>query len=81
LNASKLRLLARLGETERLFWWRVTGSHARLNLAKLGYPVTAFLRVGLTSQVSDALRAFESLAAQSVLVTQCFTHSGGTPNG
>jgi DNA-binding Lrp family transcriptional regulator len=54
----------------------IKGYHADLNAASLGYGVTAFAFVGLSSQAEADLKAFEELVRSWPQVRLCFMLSG-----
>lgn len=54
----------------------IRGYHADLDAKALGYEVTAFAFVGLTSQAEPDLRAFEAQVAQWPIVRECYMMSG-----
>lgn len=54
----------------------IRGYHADLDAKALGYEVTAFAFVGLTSQAEPDLKAFEAQCAQWPIVRECYMMSG-----
>ena len=54
----------------------IRGYHADLDPRALGYEVTAFAFVGLTSQAEPDLKAFEEQAALWPIVRECYMMSG-----
>jgi DNA-binding Lrp family transcriptional regulator len=54
----------------------INGYHALLNEKQLGFDLTAFAMVGLTSQAETDLAAFEELARSWELVRECHMLSG-----
>lgn len=54
----------------------IRGYHADLNAEMLGYGVTVFAMVGLTSQAEPDLLAFEKRAAAWPLVRECYMLAG-----
>ena len=54
----------------------IKGYHAQLNPAALGYNVSVFAQVGLSSQAESDLRAFESLIASYPEVRECHMLAG-----
>src|SRR5215475_10054357 len=54
----------------------ITGYHADINPASLGYGVVIFAQVGLTSQAEQDLRAFEALVATWPEVRECHMLAG-----
>lgn len=52
------------------------GYHADLNAEALGFGVTVFAMVGLSSQAEADLAAFEALAEQWPMVRECFMLAG-----
>ncbi len=54
----------------------IRGYHADLDPKALGYEVTAFAFVGLTSQADHDLKAFEAQVAQWPIVRECYMMSG-----
>lgn len=56
----------------------IRGYHADLNAEALGYGVTVFAQVGLTSQAESDLVAFEELVAQWPQVRECYMLAGET---
>lgn len=54
----------------------ISGYRALLDAGKLGYPLTAFAMVGLTSQAETDLLAFEARVAAWPLVRECTMLSG-----
>ena len=56
----------------------VRGYHADLDAKALGYNVTVFAQVGLSSQAEPDLEAFESLVAQWPEVRECHMLAGET---
>jgi len=54
----------------------IRGYHAELNAEALGYAVTVFALVGLTSQAEADLRAFESLVGSWPQVRECHMLAG-----
>ena len=55
----------------------IRGYHARLDAEQLGYEVTFFALVGLSSQSLPVLKAFEELAAGWAEVRECHMIRGG----
>ena len=56
----------------------ITGYHADVDNAALGFDVTAFAMVGLHNQSESDLRAFENLVLSWPLVRECYMMSGET---
>jgi len=56
----------------------IRGYHADLNEEALGYGVTVFAQVGLTSQAESDLIAFETLVAKWPQVRECYMLAGET---
>jgi len=56
----------------------IRGYHADLNAEALGYGVTVFAQVGLTSQAESDLVAFEELVTQWPQVRECYMLAGET---
>lgn len=56
----------------------IRGYHADVNPEALGYGVTVFAQVGLSSQAESDLVAFEALAAGWPLVRECYMLAGET---
>jgi DNA-binding Lrp family transcriptional regulator len=56
----------------------IRGYHADINPESLGYGVTVFAQVGLTSQAESDLNAFESLVGGWPLVRECYMLAGET---
>lgn len=56
----------------------VRGYHADINAEALGYGVTVFAQVGLTSQAESDLVAFEKLVAKWPQVRECYMLAGET---
>lgn len=56
----------------------IRGYHADVNAEALGYGVTVFAQVGLTSQAESDLVAFEELVAQWPQVRDCYMLAGET---
>lgn len=56
----------------------IRGYHANLNAEALGYGVTVFAQVGLTSQAESDLVAFEELVAEWPEVRDCYMLAGET---
>jgi len=56
----------------------IRGYHADLNAEALGYGVTGFAQVGLTSQAESDLVAFEELVTQWPQVRECYMLAGET---
>lgn len=56
----------------------IRGYHAELNGEALGYGVTVFAQVGLTSQAESDLVAFEERAATWPQVRECYMLAGET---
>jgi DNA-binding Lrp family transcriptional regulator len=56
----------------------IRGYHADLNGEALGYGVTVFAQVGLTSQAESDLVAFEERAAKWPQVRECYMLAGET---
>jgi DNA-binding Lrp family transcriptional regulator len=56
----------------------IRGYHADLNAEALGYGVTVFAQVGLTSQAESDLVAFEELVADWPEVRDCYMLAGET---
>jgi DNA-binding Lrp family transcriptional regulator len=56
----------------------IRGYHADLNAEALGYGVTVFAQVGLTSQAESDLVAFEELVAEWPEVRDCYMLAGET---
>lgn len=54
----------------------ISGYRALLDAGRLGYPLTAFAMVGLTSQAESDLLAFEARVAAWPLVRECTMLSG-----
>ena len=54
----------------------ITGYHADVDAARLGFPVTAFVMVALHSQAEPDLRAFENRVLGWPLVRECHMLSG-----
>lgn len=54
----------------------IRGYHADIEPGSLGYGITVFAQVGLTSQSETDLRKFEDLARQWPLVRECHLVSG-----
>lgn len=54
----------------------IRGYHADLNEALLGYGVSAFAQVGLSSQAEPDLRAFEELVVAWPEVRECYMLAG-----
>ncbi len=54
----------------------IRGYHADLDPKALGYEVTAFAFVGLTSQADHDLKAFEAQVAEWPIVRECYMMSG-----
>ena len=54
----------------------IRGYHADLDPKALGYEVTAFAFVGLTSQAEPDLKAFEEQVRQWPIVRECYMMSG-----
>lgn len=54
----------------------ITGYQAQINASKLGFGVTAFAFVGLSSQAETDLNAFETLANSWPEVRSCYRLSG-----
>jgi len=56
----------------------IQGYHADINREMLGYGVTVFAQVGLTSQAESDLKSFEERVAQWPQVRECFMLAGET---
>ena len=56
----------------------IRGYHADVNSEALGYGVTVFAQVGLSSQAESDLRKFEDLVATWPLVRECHMLAGET---
>jgi DNA-binding Lrp family transcriptional regulator len=56
----------------------IRGYHADINAEALGYGVTVFAQVGLTSQAESDLVAFEKLVARWPQVRECYMLAGET---
>ena len=56
----------------------IKGYHAELNAAALGYHVTVFAQVGLSSQAEHDLKAFEDLVNEWPQVRECHMLAGET---
>ena len=56
----------------------IRGYHADLNAEGLGYGVTVFAQVGLSSQAEADLTAFESLVKEWPQVRECYMLAGET---
>ena len=56
----------------------IRGYHADINPAALGYNVTVFAQVGLSSQAEQDLRAFEALVNSWPEVRECHMLAGET---
>jgi DNA-binding Lrp family transcriptional regulator len=56
----------------------ITGYRARLEPRRLGFEVTAFAQVHLSSQADADLRAFEQFVRAEPLVRECWMLSGET---
>jgi DNA-binding Lrp family transcriptional regulator len=56
----------------------IRGYHADINPEALGYSVTVFAHVGLTSQAEPDLRRFEELVQSWPLVRECYMLAGET---
>ncbi|MDH3700859.1 MAG: Lrp/AsnC family transcriptional regulator [Alphaproteobacteria bacterium] len=56
----------------------IRGYHADVNAEALGYGVTVFAQVGLSSQAESDLVAFETLVAQWPQVRECYMLAGET---
>lgn len=56
----------------------IRGYHANLNAEALGFGVTVFAMVGLSSQAESDLVAFEKLVATWPMVRECFMLAGET---
>ncbi len=54
----------------------ISGYHANLDAAKLGFSVTVFAQVGLSSQHDADLQAFEDLVASWPEVRECYMLTG-----
>ena len=54
----------------------IKGYHAEVNAEALGFAVTVFAQVGLSSQVESDLRAFEALMASYPEVRECHMLAG-----
>ncbi|MGG7566687.1 Lrp/AsnC family transcriptional regulator [Rhodovulum sp. DZ06] len=54
----------------------IEGYHARVNARELGFEVTVFAMVGLSSQAEVDLSAFEALARSWPLVRECHMLNG-----
>lgn len=54
----------------------ITGYHAEIDAAALGYAITVFAMVSLRSQAEDDLRAFEEHVATLPLVRECYMLNG-----
>ena len=54
----------------------ILGYRARLEAKELGYPVTAFAMVGLTSQAEADLQAFEAQVRSWPMVRECHMLAG-----
>jgi len=54
----------------------IKGYHAEVNAEALGFTVTVFAQVGLSSQAESDLRAFESLIASYPEVRECHMLAG-----
>ncbi len=54
----------------------IRGYHAELNAEQLGYSVTVFALVGLTSQAEADLKAFETLVGSWPQVRECHMLAG-----
>lgn len=54
----------------------IQGYHAEIDQAALGYGITAFAMVGLSSQAEPDLEAFEAKVASWPNVRECFMLSG-----
>ena len=54
----------------------IRGYHAELNAEQLGYSVTVFALVGLTSQAEADLKAFEALVGSWPQVRECHMLAG-----
>jgi DNA-binding Lrp family transcriptional regulator len=54
----------------------IQGYHARVNARELGFEVTVFAMVGLSSQAEADLSAFEAQARQWPLVRECHMLNG-----
>jgi Lrp/AsnC family leucine-responsive transcriptional regulator len=66
--ARRLRLLEKAGI--------IAGYAARIDEAKIGYPVSVFVSVKLDRQVDDALTAFEAAVAGYPEVVDCWLMTG-----
>lgn len=55
----------------------IRGYHADLNAEKLGFEVTFFALIGLSTQAQDRLRAFEDLVRDWPSVRECHMVRGG----
>lgn len=56
----------------------IRGYHADINPELMGYGVTVFAQVGLSSQAESDLRKFESLVQSWPLVRECYMLAGET---
>ena len=56
----------------------IRGYHARLDAAKLGFGVSGFLFVGLSSQARDVAAAFERCMSKWPLVREAYALNGAT---
>ena len=56
----------------------IRGYHADINAESLGFGVTVFAQVGLSSQAESDLRKFEDLVATWPLVRECHMLAGET---
>lgn len=56
----------------------IRGYHADVNPELMGYGVTVFAQVGLSSQAESDLRKFESLVQNWPLVRECYMLAGET---
>jgi DNA-binding Lrp family transcriptional regulator len=56
----------------------IVGYHADIDPVALGYGVTIFAQVGLSSQAEQDLRAFEALADSWPQVRECYMLAGET---
>lgn len=56
----------------------ITGYHASVDEARIGFPVTVFVSVALHNQADADLRAFENACLTWPLVRECYMISGET---
>jgi DNA-binding Lrp family transcriptional regulator len=56
----------------------ITGYHAAVDAARVGFPVTVFVSVALHNQSDADLRAFENACLTWPLVRECYMMSGET---